>query len=166
MTDFAFDVQDLTTLTEAQLTALGELQVSEQQEVFGGSFAESLEAWQKAPSSQILGLCFRFRGQPVGMTLFKRPPLSPAWAPACAASIHGLKISETWQGQGWGHNAFRLAVHRLKEEWPETTTLVLAVDAGNAAALAVYRAFGMADSGPIYDGTNGREHRLEVSLKS
>lgn len=162
--DAHLDVQNLMALGDPELAKLGELRVSKRQEFLGGSFSESLNAWRKAPPQQVLGLCFLFGTAPVGLTLFKRPPLSPPWASVDAATIHGLKIATPWQGRGWGHIAFGLAVHRLKEEWPDRSTLMLAVDADNAAALAVYRAFGMIDSGPIFDGHHGREHRLRVTL--
>jgi len=43
---------------------------------------------------------------------------------------------------------------------------MLAVDADNTAAIAVYRSFGMDDSGAIYEGRNGPEHRFKISLQS
>ena len=42
---------------------------------------------------------------------------------------------------------------------------MLAVDADNAAALPVYRASGMDDSGSIFEWCNGCEHRYTLSLK-
>jgi len=163
--DFDLKVRDLAELSEAELTTLGQLEISEWQEIKGGSFTESLEAWRKSSKKQVLGFSFLLADQLVGMTLFKRPPLSPSWASENAATIHGLKISTPWQRKGLGHNAMHLAVNRLKKEWPAVTTLMLAVDADNAAAMAVYRAFGMTDSGPV-KGPNGLEHRFEISLSS
>ena len=157
-------VQNLNSLSPSHRAQLGELRVSEPQEFFGGSFAESLEAWQIGPSGHVLGLCFLVEDQPVGMTLFKLPPQSPDWVSADAASIHGLKIATPWQGRGWGKTAFRLAIDRLAIQWPSAKTLMLAVDAENAAALKVYKGFGMTDSGPVFKGNHGLEHRMSVSL--
>jgi len=56
-----------------------------------------------------------------------------------------------------------MAVGRLKDNW-RPARLVLAVDAGTTAALAAYRAFAMTDSGPEYDGPNGRENGMEIAL--
>lgn len=91
------DVRNLTLLTESEFVSLRGLEISEWQEIKGGSFSESLEAWQAGPTNQILGLGFLLQGQPIGMTLFKRPPLSPSWASTYAATIHGLKISQPVQ---------------------------------------------------------------------
>ena len=163
-TDSDLGVRNLVELTEAELDALGTLRVSEAQEVLGKSFQESLDDWQKGPPDQVLGLCFLFHNLPVGMTLFKRPPPMPSQVSPATASIHGLKIGTPWQGRGWGHKAMKLAVSSLKQGWPSIRLLRLAVDADNHAALAVYRGFGMADSGPVFEGRRGREHHMEVSL--
>ena len=157
-------VEDLATWSADKLSALGGLSVSARQEVFGGSFGESLTAWHAGPAEHVLGLGFSYAGQAVGMTLFKRPPLSPDWVPADAASIHGLKIATPWQGRGWGHSAFRLAVGRMSAVWPTVNRLVLSVDADNVAATAVYRRFGMADWGARFEGRVGPEYRFEVAL--
>jgi len=160
------EVRNLTTLLYSEVEALGKLEISEWQEIKGGSFTESIEAWQSGEADQILGLVFLLENQLVGMTLFKRPPLSPSWVSPEAATIHGLKISTSQQGQGFGHKAFALAIHKLKEEWPSITKLMLAVDADNTAAIAVYRAYGMIEYEPICEGPNGLEYRFEISLST
>lgn len=158
------EVCNLSVLSESKIQLLSQLVITDWQEIKGGSFSESLEAWREGPASHVLGLCFLLNKQPVGMTLFKRPPLSPSWATANAATIHGLKIAQPLQGKGLGHRAFNLAIEHLKEMWPETSALMLAVDADNAAALAIYHAYGMEDSGPIFEGCNGLENRFNLSL--
>ena len=158
------ELRNLLELTKAQMAALSALKVSDHQEFLGGSFLESLTAWNEGPSSHVLGHCFMSGSEPVGLTLFKRPPLSPDWVPSYAVSLHGLKIATPWQGQGLGQKACRLAIDQLQRDWPASTVLMLAADAENAAALTVYRSMGMTDSGPIFDGNHGLEHRLHLSL--
>ncbi len=157
--------QDMSELYEHQLTALAALELGKDQEDLGGSFQGSVKEWQAAGTQQILGLCFQQNGEPVGMVLFKRPPLSPEWTPRSAVSLHGLKIAQARQGAGLGRRAFALCVAHLKIAWPDAKSLILAVDAGNGPALAVYRGFGMSDSGPVFQGRIGLEHRLEVPLQ-
>ena len=158
-------IVDMNELKETQFATLRESKVSERQEVLGKSFAESIEDWETAPRDRILGLCFLSEDQPVGLALFSRPQQFSE-PPVPTASIHGLKIAAPWQGRGWGHLAFRLAIDQLQRSWPEIETLKLSVDAENTAAIAVYRTFGMNDSGPVFQGPNGLEHRMEVSLRS
>lgn len=153
-------------MNEDELGIVAALEVTENQEDLGGSFEGSVAEWQAAKSDNILGLCFLQTQRPVGMVLLKRPPLSPPWVPLSAISLHGLKIAKTDQGSGLGKRAFDLAVASAKDNWPEATSLILAVDAGNDPALAVYRGFGMSDSGPVVHGRIGWEHRLELQFPS
>ena len=157
-----FSVKDLCALTEGQLAALRKLRVSEHQEVLGKSFLESVADWDNAPEGEVLGLCFLLDVQPIGMTLFRRQNALKSRT----VSVHGLKIAIPWQRRGYGHQAFLQAVAHMKSVWPDAETLKLAVDAKNTPALAIYRRFGMSDSGPAFDGPNGKEHHMEKSLRS
>lgn len=163
--DFELEAQDMAEFPEHQLAALAALEVTAHQEDLGGSFRGSVAEWQTEKSDDVLGLCFLYQQLPVGMVLLKRPPQSPPWASVSAVSLHGLKIAQDTQGLGLGKRAFKLAVANARDKWPAAKSLVLAVDAGNDPALAVYRGFGMSDSGPIHNGRIGWEHRLEVPLQ-
>lgn len=151
-------VTPLTALPGPQLARLRALQVTERQAFHGKSFAESLDDWRASPPDLCLGLAVLQGETPVGMVLFKRRATGGTFA-----SLHGLKIALPWQGRGWGHVALELTVAALRDHWPETRRLTLAVDADNAAALAVYRRFGMADSGPRA-GRHGPEHHMTRAL--
>ncbi len=129
--DIHLEVRNLAVLSGCEIGELAKLQISDWQEIKGGSFEESLDAWHAGPKDQMLGVVFFLENSPVGMTLFKRPPLSPSWASRSAATIHGLKIVTPWQGRGLGHQSFKLAVDHLRKEWPAITKLMLAVDADN-----------------------------------
>ena len=151
-------VLELSALSQVQFAALRTLQVTERQSVLGKSFLESIDDWENRQKGQVLGLCFLLDAAPVGMVLFRKQPLE------YAVSIHGLKIALPWQGRGLGHVAFRLAVEHLKTQWGDAKVLKLSVDAVNAPAIAIYRGFGMRDSGPVFDGPNGKEHRMVLQL--
>lgn len=151
-------VKNMNDLTAPQFAALQVLMVSENQEVLGKSFTESIEDWESAPQDDVLGLCFLLEDQPIGLSLFMKHP-------ANTASIHGLKIAIPWQRQGFGHSAFGLAVDQLKVAWPNVKRLKLAVDAENIPAVTIYKAFGMNDSGPVFQGPNGMEHRMDLQFK-
>lgn len=149
-------VRNMTELTSAQFAALRQLTVTPHQEVLGKSFLESIEDWENAPQGKVLGLCFLINDQPVGLVLFNRH--------GDTASIHGLKIALPWQNRGLGHQAFQLGVAHLKGEWPETKTLKCSVDTENTPAIVIYRAYGMRDTRPVSQGSNGGEHHMEISL--
>ena len=116
--------------------------------------------WENAPKGRDLGVCFGINELPVGLALFRRQPPTQSKT----VSIHGLKIAAPWQQRGYGHQALKLPVSYMIFKWPGVEILKLAVDAKNVAAVAIYRAFGMNDSGAIFDGPNGKEHRMSVSL--
>ncbi|MBV2359097.1 GNAT family N-acetyltransferase [Thalassococcus sp. CAU 1522] len=155
-------LMEIGALSDKQFTALRQLRVSKRQEVLGKSFLESIEDWEIAPREQVLGLCFVIHESPVGMVLFRRQ----AAPEDQRISVHGLKIALPWQQKGYGHQAFRQAMQYVRDVWPDTELLSLAVDAENKPAVAVYREYGMSDSGPIFDGPNGKEHHMEVSLRT
>lgn len=158
------DIVNCTEMTPARHARVRALTVTGQQAEFGGTFADSLDTGLSDRSGAVQAYCFLKQAEPIGIVVLKRPPATADWVPADAVSLHGFKIDRSWQGQGLGGAAFRLAVAAAARRWPEADQLVLAVDADNAAALAVYRAFGMIDSGPVYAGRIGREHRLSRAL--
>ena len=157
-------IKDCEHLEAPELDALRCLKVSDEQLDFGGSFEETLAVRSDVPSESGRVLCFVLDRIPVGIVALKRPPYSPDWVSKSAVSMHGLKIAGRFQGQGLGKQAFRLAVTRASALWPDAETLVLSVDAANTVALSVYRGLGMSDSGPVFPGRVGMEHRLEIGL--
>ena len=157
-------IRDCADLEIEDLDALRCLRVTDEQIEFGGSFEESLAIRSDIPPESGRVLCFVLDRSPVGIVVLKRPPYSPDWVPRSAVSMHGLKIAEAFQGQGLGKQAFKLAVTQASALWPDAETLVLSVDAANQVALSVYRSFGMGDSGPVFPGRIGMEHRLEIGL--
>lgn len=154
----------LENLSIDKRAILSSLKVQASQEDFGGTFDASVKEWERADRKLVLGITFVKGDDPVGIVLLKRPTASPDWAPEDAVSLHGLKIAESYQGQGLGRVSFRLSIEAATTRWPMAKRLVLAVDAENAPALTVYRSFGMSDSGPIFKGRIGLEHRLMLDL--
>lgn len=159
------EIVSCSEMSQSQLENVRTLMVSENQVEFGGTFSESLDADLADSSGTVQGYCFLKNGEPMGIVLLKRPPSTADWVPANAVSLHGFKIDMRWQGQGLGGKAFRLAVQAAALRWPEAEQLVLAVDAENTTALAVYRNFSMTDSGPVYAGRIGQEHRLSKDFR-
>lgn len=158
-------IRDCAVLESGELEALRSLKVSDEQIEFGGSFEDTLTIRSDVPPECGRALCFLLDKRPVGIVALKRPPHSSDWVPKSAVSMHGLKIATAFQGQGLGKRAFRLTAAHASSLWPDAETLVLSVDAANPVALSVYKSFGMIDSGPVFPGRIGMEHRLEISLR-
>lgn len=161
----ALEIINCAELDEARLAKLRGLRVTQEQVEFGGTFPDSLETILSNADGAVQGFCFLDKGEPMGIVVLKHAPATADWAPGDAVSLHGFKIDENWQGKGYGRAAFRLAVEAAARSWPEATQLVLAVDADNVAALAIYRGYGMTNSGPKYSGRIGKEHRLSKALR-
>lgn len=155
---------DLAQMPAPQLDRLRHLTISDRQIEFGGSFDSSVEDCLSGPQDSIRGLGVLLEGSPIGLAVLKRPPLSPAWAAEDTVTLHALKIGADWQGQGYGRAAFAGAIAMSRSIWPDARRFALSVDADNIAALSLYRSFGMTDSGPIYRGRIGLEHRLHIAL--
>ncbi|MEO9652259.1 MAG: GNAT family N-acetyltransferase [Roseobacter sp.] len=151
-------------LAHAQMRLLHGLDIPDKQREFGGSFAATLQKYLSSSCSTHNGLCILKDMEPIGMVVLKRPPSSPDWVPEDAASLHELKIDQNWQGQGLGKHVLLLTLDQVVTIWPGVRQLVLAVDSGNSAALALYRGFGMDDSGPVHLGRLGYEHRMTKKL--
>lgn len=151
-------------LNPPQMGRLRRLGIPDDQQKFGGSFEETLEQYLSYACPTIRGFCILKTDGPVGLMVLKRPPSSPDWVPEDAASLHGLKIDQRWQGRGLGKRALLLAIDEAVAIWPGLRQLVLTVDAGNSTALALYRSFAMEDSGPVHEGRLGREHRMTKYL--
>ncbi len=158
------DIINCADLSVAQLESLRALSVSKDQAEFGGTFGESLDAGLSDRSGAVQAYCFLKDLAPIGIVVLKHAPATADWVPHNAVSLHGFKIDIKWQGKGLGKRAFRLAVETAVRTWRDARQLVLAVDADNSTALAVYRSFGMTDSGPIYSGRIGQEHRLSMPI--
>lgn len=155
-----FKALEITDLGSAQIEEVRRLKVSRKQAEFGGSFEHSLDTCLRGSCETLRGYCFLQHGAFIGMGILKRPPSSPNWVPADAVSLHALKIDRRVQGLGLGRKAFVLASCIAISSWPDARQLVLAVDAENTAAVSLYRKSGMHDSGPIYRGRIGHEHRM------
>lgn len=153
-------VSECTELSSAQIEKVRRLKVSAKQAEFGGSFEHSLDTCLRGSCETLRGYCFLQQGAFVGMVILKRPASSPHWVPADAVSLHALKIDWRLQGFGLGRKALELAARMAISSWPDARQLVLAVDADNTAAVTLYRRFGMQDSGPVYRGRIGHEHRM------
>lgn len=157
------EIKDCRELSELLLQRLRSLRIAERQVDYGGTFDDSVATALRGPAGSVRGFCFVRDGAIVGMVIMKRPPQSPDWVPSDAISLHGLKIASEYQGRGLGRLGFEIAVRQAFETWPDAKRLVLSVDAENRGALSVYRDFGMKDSGPVFAGRVGMEHRLEYA---
>lgn len=78
-----------------------------------------------------------------------------------ARGLRGFFIDARWQGRGLGSQALQALLAWLPVHDRATRLLVLTVNCGNEAALALYRRAGFQDSGELYHGGRaGPQHLL------
>lgn len=157
-------MKDCADLSATELAEIASLEITPQQAEFGGSFADSLSQYHANNDGSVRCFVFFYDSEPIGIVVLKVPPAAPNWVGLNAISLHGFKIRSSWQGKGLGKRCLGICLDKIRSEWPSAKRLQLAVDAENAVALSVYRSYGMKDSGPIFEGRVGKEHRLELSL--
>lgn len=157
-------VRTFESLSQKQRSALAELQISQNQIEFGGDFSSSVQEIEAAPVDLCFGAVLFTADTIAGLCIFKRPPFAPNWAHVDAITLHGLKIDQNWQGEGFRRRLMIGGIQMAIARWPEARRLQLMVDASNDAALGLYRSFNMQDSGPVFRGRIGHEHRFEAPL--
>lgn len=155
------DWQDLAADGRAAVAAL---EISQRQADYAGTVAKAIDDVDAACPRHLRGFAVVAAGAVVGFLILKRPPAAPDWAGADTVTLHALMIDRRFQGAGLGRAALAAAIDTARRIWPDARRLALSVDAGNTAALSLYRAVGMRDSGPVHRGRIGLEHRLALNL--
>ena len=150
--------------SHAHRDSIRALKVMEGQEEFGGSFNASMAMREQDLDGKTKALLFFDGVRPVGIVLVKQPPSSPEWARGNIATVHGLKVASGLQGFGHGKEMLLSAIAYVTRVWSDVVVLALSVDADNETAISLYKSIGMRDSGPIYSGRLGKEHRFELQL--
>ena len=155
---------DWQDLSESQRAELAALRISDRDVDYAGTIAKLVDDCRSTPPDRLRGFAVLAADAIVGFVILKRPPASPEWAGADAVTLHGLRIDTRHRGRGLGRAALAAAIDTARRLWPGARRLALSVDADNVAAKALYVAFGMRGSGPVFQGRIGLEHRLELDL--
>ncbi|NVZ61176.1 GNAT family N-acetyltransferase [Pseudomonas gingeri] len=155
---------DYKTLNPAQLEQLNLIQVDAAQKEFSSDIAGGLAVLHAHQGNDVKGFVLLDGELPVAFLLLKRPPASPAWATGTTCTLHALQVDKEQQGRGLGRRCMEALPAVARATWPETTQLMLAVDAGNHAARGLYLKQGFIDSGETFYGRVGEERRLTLAL--
>ncbi|HET6433765.1 GNAT family N-acetyltransferase [Dyella sp.] len=93
--------------------------------------------------------------------------VAPVEFDAPALGLRGFFLDAQWQGQGLARPALAAVIDDVAKRHPAAKLLVLAVGAGNTAALALYLGAGFRDSGGRYHGgPAGLQHLLTRRLNN
>ncbi|MET1078574.1 MAG: GNAT family N-acetyltransferase [Pseudomonas sp.] len=151
-------------LSAEQRAAVRQLSISPQQVEYAGPTERAVALCEADQVGDIQGLAI-FKGQQItGFLLLKRGAQAPEWAPAGAVTISGLRIDQTFQGQGIGTQALHAVKDWVQCHWPEVAQLILAVDEDNAAGIRAYLKAGWNDLGVRMLGRIGGERQMAMPL--
>lgn len=154
------------TLDNSQRAAVALLQISPQQIEYAGTVARAIEGCEADDGSGVLGIALLHGATVVGFLACKRDKAAPAWAPAGAAVISGLRIDARWQGKGMATAALRLLPDWLAQHWPENPQIVLSVDEDNLAGIRAYEKAGWVDRGVREEGRIGWVRYMHFNLQA
>lgn len=147
-------------LSEAEQHEVRSLEISDQQLNFTGPTKSAVELAEDSDGQDLVGLAIIVDPVVVGLLLLKRRSKALLWVPVNAAAVSAFRIDLRHQSQGFGTRALDLVPGWVKQNWPESQSLVLAVDEPNTAAIRSYIKAGWTDDGITVRGSVGWERRM------
>jgi RimJ/RimL family protein N-acetyltransferase len=151
----SLSLRQLRTLTNEQRSAVLSLQIDAQQIEYAGRTERIVESAESGNPDQVVGLAILEEETVVGFLVLKRQGSAPAWAPAGAAIVSGMRIDAAHQGRGIGSRALALSTSWLQSNWPDCKELALSVDEDNYRGIQAYVRAGLQDSGRREQGRIG-----------
>lgn len=152
------------TLSALQRQQVLEIELLGEQKTLVGDAYGAVHGLTARPASDIQGYALLVDDVARGFFLLKRRSLLPRWANGQTVTLHGLMIDRRYQGRGLGKNCLEQLPDLVRELWPETRQLMLAVDLGNTTAHALYRSLGWQDYGDADRALVGFERRMLLKL--
>lgn len=152
------------TLSAVQRQQVLEIELLDEQKTLVGDAYGAVHALTARPASDIQGYALLIDDVARGFFLLKRRSLLPRWANGQTVSLHGLMIDRRYQGLGLGKSCLERVPDLVRELWPDTRQLMLAVDLGNTTAHALYRSLGWQDDGDADRVLSGFERRMVFKL--
>ena len=148
------------TLDEASREAVRGLALDARQLEYAGTTQAAIAACEAGDPAAVRGLALLLHARVVGFVVLKRAPAAPAWVPADAAVVSGLRTDAGLQGRGLGTAALAALAAWVAMHWSECTRVVLRVDDDNAAAIRAYAKAGWVECGERRQGRVGIERTL------
>ncbi|RUW47949.1 GNAT family N-acetyltransferase [Mesorhizobium sp. M1A.F.Ca.ET.072.01.1.1] len=104
------------------------------------------------------------RDHVVGFFVLREQSAVPEWSPPDAITLHSFRIGQSYQGNGYGKAAIRLAVGWILTNRPYATRLMLGVNVRNVTARETYLKSGFWDTGVTFCGPIGPQNILEMKV--
>jgi cysteine synthase A len=157
----------LRTVTVLGRDEIRQLTLDSEQEQFAGSVDAVFDALQASPYPRMEHPFAIVAGtRTVGFLVLREKLALPDWAPHGAVTLHSFRIRQAFQGMGYGSAAVALAISWVRARRRAASQVMLAVNARNAPARALYLKSGFVDTGRIVHGPVGDQHILAFRLGS
>ncbi|WP_256477129.1 pyridoxal-phosphate dependent enzyme [Bradyrhizobium sp. 186] len=101
----------------------------------------------------------------VAFFILREKAALPEWAPPDVITLHNLRVGRSYQGQGYGKLATRLAAQWILENRPGIKRLMLAVNVRNVTAIQLYVESGFQGTGAVNCGPVGPQNILHIHLE-
>jgi GNAT superfamily N-acetyltransferase len=155
------------SLAPAQQQALLNIALHAEQIRHVGDIHGGLHTLTARPVCDIQGFVLLIDDIARGFFVLKRGSLLPDWARERAdvtTTLHALMIDRRFQGQGLGKQCLRALPALVRDLWPETEQLMLAVEVGNHPARQLYLTLGWQEMPESSCNQAGFERYLRLTL--
>lgn len=155
----------LKALSHFDSTTVAHLELEPAQEEFVEPFDVVFSKLRNSPSPQLEHPFSVVVGnEVVGFFVLHEKAALPDWAPPGVITLHNLRIGRSYQGQGYGKLATRLAAQWILENRPCINRLMLAVNVRNVTARQLYLSSGFLGTGAVNCGPVGPQNILNIQL--
>ncbi|WP_027062618.1 GNAT family N-acetyltransferase [Mesorhizobium loti] len=157
---------DLRPVSIFDRAAIRRLVLDPEQEQFAGSVDAIFDGLQNSRHPDLEHpFAIVALGLRIGFFILREKEALPDWAPREVITMHSFRICRTHQGKGYGRAGSDLAIAWMRHNRTDVRQLMLAVNARNALARAVYLKSGFIDTGAIFRGPIGDQHLLSLDVQ-
>ncbi|TIM99883.1 MAG: GNAT family N-acetyltransferase [Mesorhizobium sp.] len=151
----------LCAVTASDRAAIAELVLDPEQEQFADPVDAVFNELQNSHHPQLEHpFAVVARGSAVGFFILREKQAVPAWAHDDVITLHSFRVCRNHQNKGYGRAGIELAIGWVRQNRPDVTGLMLAVNTRNLLAKTIYLKCGFVDTGTTHSGPIGDQHIL------
>ncbi|RUX48353.1 GNAT family N-acetyltransferase [Mesorhizobium sp. M4A.F.Ca.ET.050.02.1.1] len=155
----------LFAVTASDRVAIAELVLDLEQEQFADPVDAVFNELQNSHHPQLEHpFAVVARGSAVGFFILREKQAVPAWAHRDVITLHSFRVCRNHQNKGYGRAGIELAIGWVRQNRPDVTGLMLAVNTRNLLAKTIYLKCGFVDTGQTHSGPIGDQHILAYDL--
>ncbi|RWM06835.1 MAG: GNAT family N-acetyltransferase [Mesorhizobium sp.] len=155
----------LCAVTASDRRAIAELVLDPEQEQFAGLVDAVFDELRNSHHPHLEHpFAIVAQGSAVGFFILREKQAVPVWAHREVITLHSFRVCRNHQNKGYGRAGMELAIGWVRQNRPNVTQLMLAVNTRNVLAKTIYLNSGFADTGTTLSGPIGDQHILTYDL--